>query len=174
MSITINCTVLGHSQPFWKEWEWGLLAFLKLVTEEKLIIWMENSLKYKLRLSCSFMYLQLANLLLLNMCFEYHRAASESWYLEEDYPITTFFDNKILDFFCKRTNNIHKYFEGCCVRGQVRSNGLLKSFNSCITTCIVEPWISWFRLQKNLRIYCFQITLWLDNLPIDMVRVVAL
>ena len=100
---------------------------------------MENSLKYKLRLSCSFMYLQLANLLLLNMCFEYHRAASESWYLEEDYPITTFFDNKILDFFCKRTNNIHKYFEGCCVRGQVRSNGLLKSFNSCITTCIVEP-----------------------------------
>ena len=34
--------------------------------------------KYKLRLSCSFMYLQLANLLLLNMCFEYHRAASES------------------------------------------------------------------------------------------------
>ena len=78
MSITINCTVLGHSQPFWKEWEWGLPAFLKLVTEEKLIIWMENSLKYKLRLSCSFMYLQLANLLLLNMCFEYHRAASES------------------------------------------------------------------------------------------------
>ena len=149
MSITINCTVLGHSQPFWKEWQWGLPAFLKLVTEEKLIIWMENSLKYKLRLSCSFMYLQLANLLLLNICFEYHRAASESWYLEEDYPITTFFENKILDFFCERTNNIHKYFEGCCVRGQVRSNGLLKSFNSCITTCIVEPWISLFRLQKK-------------------------
>ena len=150
MSISINCTVLGHSQPFWKEWEWGLPAFLKLVTEEKLIIWMENSLKYKLRLSCSFMYLQLANLLLLNMCFEYHRAASELWYLEEDYPITTFFENKILDFICKRTNNIHKYFEGCCVRGQVHSNGLLKSFNSCITTCIVEPWISLFRLQKKL------------------------
>ena len=149
MSITINCTVLGHSQPFSKEREWGLPAFLKLVTEEKLIIWMENSLKYKLRLSCSFMYLQLANLLLLNVCFEYHRAASESWYLEEDYPITTFFENKILDFFCERTNNIHKYFEGCCVRGQVRWNGLLKSFNSCITTCIVEPWISLFRLQKK-------------------------
>jgi len=63
--------------------------------------------KYKLRLSCSFMYLQLANLLLLNMCFEYHRAASELGHLEEDYPITTFFEHKTLKFFCKRTNNIN-------------------------------------------------------------------
>ena len=88
--------------------------------------------KYKLGLSCSFMYLQLANLLLLNMCFEYQRAASGlvhsnrgTW---KKIIQSTFFENKILTFFCKRTSNIHKYFEGCFVRGQVCSNGFLKSF----------------------------------------------
>ena len=30
--------------------------------------------------------------------------------------------------------------------------------------CTVEPWILLVRLQKNLRIFCFQKTLWLDNL----------
>ena len=33
-------------------------------------------------------------------------------------------------FFCKWTNNIHK-FEGCFLRGQVTSNGF-KVLNSCI------------------------------------------
>ena len=61
-------------------------------------------------------------------------------------------------FFCKRTNNIHK-FEVCFLRGEVTSNGF-KIFNDCI----VEPWILLVRLQKNLRIFCFQKTLWLDNL----------
>ena len=139
----------GAFPAFLKEMGVGASGFSEISHWRKINHMDGKFSKYKLRLSCSFMYLQLANLLLLNMCFEYHRAASESWYLEEDYPITTFFENKILDFFCKRTNNIHKYFEGCCLRGRVRSNGLLKSFNSCITTCIVEPWISLFRLQKK-------------------------
>ena len=55
----------------------------------------------------------------------------EPWHLEEDYKLTTFFENKrIVSFFCKWTNNIHK-FEGCFLRGQVTSNGF-KVLNSCI------------------------------------------
>ena len=54
----------------------------------------------------------------------------------KDYPITikTFVSKqKILNFFYKRTNNIHK-FEGYFLRGQLSSNGF-KVFNGCI----VEP-----------------------------------
>ena len=49
-------------------------------------------------------------------------------------------------------NNIHK-FKGCFLRGQVSLNGF-KVFNGCILV----------RLQKNLRIFFSQKTLWLDNL----------
>ena len=56
-------------------------------------------------------------------------------HLEEDYPITTVFENnRFSSFFCKRTNNIQEN-EGCFLRGQV---------------CMVEPWILLLRLQKNL------------------------
>ena len=46
--------------------------------------------------------------------------------------------------FCKRTNNIHE-FEGCFLRGQVRSNAF-KVFNGYI----VESWILLVPLQKKL------------------------
>ena len=73
-----------------------------------------------------------------------------------------FWKQKIVKFFCKRTNNIHK-FEGCLLRGQVSSNGF-EVFNGCI----VEPWILLVHLQKkkkkNFRIFGFQKTLWLDTL----------
>ena len=61
-------------------------------------------------------------------------------------------------FFSQQTNNIHE-FEGCFLKAQVSSNGF-KVFNSCI----VEPWILLVRLQKYLRIFYFQKTLWLDTL----------
>ena len=77
--------------------------------------------KYKLRLSCSFMYLQLANLLLLNMCFEYHRAASESWYLEEDYPITTFFENNRFSSFFLQTEQGNSRFNYACGNATVET-----------------------------------------------------
>ena len=51
----------------------------------------------------------------------------EQWFLEKDYPITTFFENKVS---CKRTNNTHK-FEGFFLRGQVSSEGD-KVINGCI------------------------------------------
>ena len=55
-------------------------------------------------------------------------------HLEEDYPITTVFENnRFSSFFCKRTNNIQEN-EGCFLRGQV---------------CMVEPWILLLRLQKK-------------------------
>ena len=58
----------------------------------------------------------------------------EPGHLEEDYPITTVFEKKkIFKFFWKRTNNINE-FEGCFLRGQLRSNGYTL-FNSCM----VEP-----------------------------------
>ena len=45
----------------------------------------------------------------------------EPGHLEEDYPITTVFENKRFSTF----------FEGCFLRGQVSSNGF-KVFNGCI------------------------------------------
>ena len=43
-------------------------------------------------------------------------------HLEEDYPITTFYEHRrFWSFFCQWTNGIHK-FEGCFLRGQVCSN----------------------------------------------------
>ena len=58
----------------------------------------------------------------------------EQGQLEEDYPITTVFENEgFSSFFGKRTNNIHE-FEGRFLRGQVSSNSV-KVFNGCI----VEP-----------------------------------
>ena len=65
--------------------------------------------------------------------------------LEEDSPITKFLENKTLNFFCKGTNNNHK-FKGCFVRDQVSLNGF-QIFNGCIVELV--------RLQKNLRIFCF-------------------
>ena len=47
----------------------------------------------------------------------------EPRHLEEDYPITTFFETKDSQGFCKRTNNILE-FEGRFLRGRVRSNDL--------------------------------------------------
>jgi len=41
--------------------------------------------------------------------------------------------HKVFFFFCKRTNNIHK-FDGCFLMGQVNSKG----FN-VFSDCIVEP-----------------------------------
>ena len=60
--------------------------------------------------------------------------------------------------FCKWINNIHE-FEGCFLRGRVGSNGF-KVFNSCIKL-ILEFHRS--DCKKNLRIFCFQKTLLLDN-----------
>ena len=57
----------------------------------------------------------------------------EPGHLEEDYPITTVFEKKDFQVFCKRTNNINE-FEGCFLRGQLSSNGYTV-FNSCM----VEP-----------------------------------
>ena len=56
--------------------------------------------------------------------------------------------------------NIHK-FECCFLRVEVSSNSFWV-FNGCI----VESWILLVCLQKkkNLRIFCFQKLLWLDNL----------
>ena len=53
-------------------------------------------------------------------------------HLEEDCLITTFSENKILEFFFAYgpCNNIHQ-FEGCFLRGQVSSNGF-KNLNGCI------------------------------------------
>ena len=57
-----------------------------------------------------------------------------------------FWTQKILNFFCKRTNNNYK-FEDCFLRGQAGSNGF-KVYNGCI----VETSILLGRLQKNLKI----------------------
>ena len=91
-------------------------------------------------------------------------------HLEEDYPITTVFENnRFSSFFCKRTNNIQEK-EGCFLRGQVGSDGF-KLFNDYT----VEHWILLLRFKKTLRIYNFQKTVWLDNLLTSApVRVVAL
>ena len=70
---------------------------------------------------------------------------------EEDCLITTISENKRLSrFFCKRTSNIHK-FEGCFLRGQVRSNGL-KVFNRGIA----ESWILLVHLQKPWESFVFR------------------
>ena len=50
-------------------------------------------------------------------------------------------------------------FKGCFLRGQVCLNGF-KVFNGCI----VESWILLVHLQNNLRTFCFQKMMWLDNL----------
>ena len=78
-----------------------------------------------------------------------------------------FWKQRILKFFFgQQTNNIHE-FEGCFLKAQVSSNGF-QVFNSYI----VEPWIFLDRLQKYLRIFYFQKTLWLDTLlPSAPVRV---
>ena len=102
--------------------------------------------KYKLRLSCSFMYLQLANLLLLNMCFEYQeqpwnrgtwiealgRRLSNQRFLKTRF--SRFFANGLITFI-----NILRV-----VSWEVRYVQMVfeKVFNGCIITCIVEPWIS--------------------------------
>ena len=57
-----------------------------------------------------------------------------------------FWTQKILNFFCKLTNNIYK-FEDCFLRDQAGSNGF-KVYNRCI----VETSILLGRLQKNLKI----------------------
>ena len=50
--------------------------------------------------------------------------------LEKDCPITTISEKKIINqFLGKRRNTVHR-FEGCFLRGQVRSNGF-KVFNGC-------------------------------------------
>ena len=59
----------------------------------------------------------------------------EPGHLEEDYPITTVFENKRFSTF----------WGGCFLRGQVSLNGF-KIFNGCI----IGPF------AKNLRIFCFQ------------------
>ena len=52
-------------------------------------------------------------------------------HLEEDCPITTFSENKILEFFAHGPYNSIHQFEGCFLRGQVSSNGF-KHFDGCI------------------------------------------
>ena len=81
-----------------------------------------------------------------------------------------FWKQKILKFFCKRTNNIHE-FEGCVLRGRVRSNAF-KSFQRLYSWILnfIGPFA-----KKILRIFCFQKSLWVDNLsPSAPVRVVGL
>ena len=60
-----------------------------------------------------------------------------------------FWKQKILKFFCKRTNNIHE-FEGCVLRGQVRSN-TFKSFQRLYSWILnfIGPFA-----KKILRIFC--------------------
>ena len=52
-------------------------------------------------------------------------------HLEDDCPITTFSENKILEFFAYGPYNSIHQFEGCFLRGQVSSNGF-KHFDGCI------------------------------------------
>ena len=81
-----------------------------------------------------------------------------------------FWKQKILKFLGKRTNNV-RGLKGCFLRGQVHSFGF-KDFNGCL----LEPWILLVCLQKILRIFCFQKSLWLDNLlpsaPVQVSRTV--
>ena len=78
----------------------------------------------------------------------------ESGQLEEDYQITTVFENKRFSSYFL----IHN-FEGCFLWSQVSSNSF-KVFNGCV----VEPWILLVGLLKNLGIFCFQKTFWFVNL----------
>ena len=79
--------------------------------------------------------------------------------LKEDCPISTFSENKrFSSFFCKRPIT---FINWTCrfPRGQVSSNGF--KFLS------VAKWntsILLVRFQKKFRIFCFQKTLWLENL----------
>ena len=79
--------------------------------------------------------------------------------LKEDCSISTFSENKrFSSFFCKRPIT---FINWTCrfPRGQVSSNGF--KFLS------VAKWntsILLFRFQKKFRIFCFQKTLWLENL----------
>ena len=82
-------------------------------------------------------------------------------HLEEDCPITTFSENKILksfffSFAYGPCNNIHQ-FEGCFLRGQVSSNGF-KVFNGCIVQYMrfIGPSVKKKKKkEKNLRIFYF-------------------
>ena len=88
--------------------------------------------------------------------------------LVEDYPITTFFESKILNFF-------------------FLANGLIKLTMQLLRTLkpfeVTWPlrkqpsnlWMLFVHLQKNLQFFCFQKTLWVYNLlPNAMVRVATL
>ena len=57
-----------------------------------------------------------------------------------------FWKHKVLKYFCKRTDNIHK-FECFFLRRQASSNGFI-----VLNGCIVEPWILLVRFQKNLNL----------------------
>ena len=73
--------------------------------------------------------------------------------------------------FWKTDQYIHK-FESCLPRGQVSWNDF-----KVLNGCIIVFWIFLVRSPKknNSRIFCFQKSLWLDNLlPSAPVRVVAL
>ena len=68
-----------------------------------------------------------------------------------------------------QTISVHHYSvtsrTGLLGRRLSNHNGDIHSFGfQVFNGCIVEPWILLARLQKNLRIFCFQITGSLDNL----------
>ena len=81
----------------------------------------------------------------------------ELGHLEEDCSITTISENKrFSSFSCKVTNKI-----------QDSTMWTLKTLKAFDLTWLLRKqlsnsWMLWVRLQKNLRIFCFQKSLWLD------------
>ena len=87
---------------------------------------------------------------------QYRHSTQDTWE-----KIVLLHHKRFSSFFCKQTNNIHE-FEGCFLRGQVSSKGFIV-FNGCIVEYLnfIGPVA---KRKKNVRVFCFQQMLRVDNL----------